>query len=138
MNRYLLSYSTSLFAFALIMASGCSNKPKLYDIEGVLSYQGDPLSKVDVTFTPVSGGRVSNGRTDENGKFSMWYTGEQKGVEPGEHVVSIAYYPTFAEEKDTKLQNMMKKVVDVYGDPSESTQRVTIDRDALDLNINLE
>ena len=81
---FFLMISLSLFA-------GCRPKNPwgdIYPVEGTVTFDGTPASRLEVTFMPEQG-RPSVGGTDENGKFKMEYTIRQSGVQAGKCRVSL-------------------------------------------------
>jgi len=61
-----------LFTGILVVLTGCGKRgPKLADVSGKVTLDGQPLAKVIVTFVPIGGGVSSSGVTDEAGRFSL-------------------------------------------------------------------
>ncbi len=68
---------------------GCGDDgPKLGKVTGTVTMDGTPMTNVLVTFTPVEGGRSSNGKTDDSGVYSLTYS-EGLGAAVGMHRVSV-------------------------------------------------
>ncbi len=56
----------------LVALTGCGKRgPKLVDVSGTVTLDGQPLSNVIVTFVPIGGGLSSSGVTDEAGHFRL-------------------------------------------------------------------
>ncbi len=71
-------------------AVGCGSAGS--SVQGTVSYQGTPIEKGMVTFTPVEGKGSVVGCNIENGKFSA------TGVTPGKNVLTVVA-PTDLEEQ---------------------------------------
>jgi hypothetical protein len=86
-----------VLAVGLAAISGCGDgRPKRARVTGVVIYHGKPVDGAGVTFY-CSGGALSRGTTDANGRFSLMTfstsgTGESDGAIVGEHTVSINKY----------------------------------------------
>jgi hypothetical protein len=73
----------------LLSINGCGpGGPTLAPVKGVVKLDGEPKSKLLVTFTPTAGGQQALGTTNENGEFQL-NTNGRKGALLGEHKVSI-------------------------------------------------
>mgnify|MGYP000291886389 CR=1 FL=1 len=71
-NITLRGNSILLFAGILVALTGCGKRgPKLVDVSGTVTLDGQPLGNVIVTFVPVEGGVSSSGVTDEAGHFRL-------------------------------------------------------------------
>jgi hypothetical protein len=85
----------SLLLLCLIASAvGCG--PAGSSVQGTVSYQGTPIEKGMVTFTPVEGKGSVVGCNIENGKFSA------TGVTPGKNVLTVAAVKsvTFSRSSD--------------------------------------
>ena len=71
--------------FALLL-TGCGSGPKLAPVIGVLTYKGTPMPNVQLDFSPEQG-RPSWGQTDAEGRFTLEYDPDHKGVILGKHKV---------------------------------------------------
>ncbi len=89
--RYRVRFLHILIGLAPI--AGCSgqpdDRPTLTPVTGIVTWEGDPLSDADVSFTPDSGGRPAYGRTDLDGKFQLTTFDPNDGASLGEHVVTV-------------------------------------------------
>lgn len=92
---YVLNFArlTPLFTVAaavLFAAGGCSGSgmPSLATVSGIVTLNGAPYPNARVAFSPAQG-RPSEGITDSTGKYELSYLPGVKGVEPGDHSVSI-------------------------------------------------
>tara|TARA_R110002095_G_scaffold152203_1_gene131791 strand:- start:1143 stop:1517 length:375 start_codon:yes stop_codon:yes gene_type:complete len=69
-------------------SSGGSDLPELAPVSGVITLQGKPLQNAQVTFVPQSG-RPSNGTTDAEGRYELYYKAGVPGAVTGKHTVQI-------------------------------------------------
>ncbi len=83
-----LHFATLIIALCLLCGCGESG-PELARVKGVVLLDGVPVPKAVVIFTPISGGRPSSGGTDDKGEFELFFSGDTKGVLPGEQNVTI-------------------------------------------------
>ena len=104
-----------------------SDRPKLHEAKGTVTFAGQPLADATVTFIPESG-LVAVGKTDSSGNFSLKTQGDL-GATEGEYRVVI----TAIEQKKTLTAEEMEKLTDEerrklgksriparYGDPNGS------------------
>jgi hypothetical protein len=75
----------------LVFCVGCSKKPQVAIVEGVVRLNGEPLEDIHVEFWPEVG-RRSWGKTDETGTFRLKTDANnlsQNGCLPGKNKVSL-------------------------------------------------
>lgn len=71
-NTTLNGISILLFTGILVVSTGCGKRgPKLVDVSGTVTLDGQPLGNVIVTFVPIEGGVSSSSVTDEAGRFRL-------------------------------------------------------------------
>ena len=81
----------------LISIIGCSGNGDLAPVAGTVTYDGKPVSKLRVTFSPEpigenhAVGPYSSGVTDESGKFSLVTRYKTTGAFVGKHKLAFAY-----------------------------------------------
>jgi hypothetical protein len=94
----------------LICFSGC--KPRLpYEIvpfSGTVTYQGKPVPNTEIVFSPEVG-RPSNGRTDENGRFTMIYTVQYDGVQKGKGKFFFQIPRMIGDNNTSELRKVLEK-----------------------------
>jgi hypothetical protein len=80
---------TVLIGLAGAFGAGCGEgPPKLVEVEGVVTLNGEPLEKIRVEFWPFNDGPQSAALTDEQGRFTLLtWDGEKKGAILGKHKV---------------------------------------------------
>ncbi|MDR1383076.1 MAG: Ig-like domain-containing protein [Planctomycetaceae bacterium] len=86
-----------LLVISVVLLTGCGNKgPSVRFVEGTVTFEGKPVSKADVCFTPKSvDGIPATGITDANGVYHLTSAqgGEfSKGAVAGEYDVRIMKY----------------------------------------------
>lgn len=80
---------TSLFCL-LSGLSGCgSTGVQIGEVSGTVTAEGAPLEGALVQFIPVDGGRSSQGRTNEQGRYRLDYSVHQSGSLVGPMKVMI-------------------------------------------------
>lgn len=82
----------NIASFALlVMVVGCGGDsgPALQAVTGKVTKGGQPVANVNVTFSPVSGGVSSGGRTDAEGKFALVCQNGKAGAIEGKHKVVL-------------------------------------------------
>lgn len=106
-NAFLISAAMGL---AIWSAAGCSSRtadyPPLGLISGKVTFNGQALSGVIVTFQPVESGRPSSGTTDADGRYTLEFTEVAKGAMVGRHDVSFEKPPT--EEELTSADSIKR------------------------------
>ena len=81
-----------LLTIGLIVGlTGCGQDtgPALGNVTGTVTLDGKPLPEASVTFYPADDGRPSQGTTDENGKYTLRFTGTKEGAMVGQHSVQV-------------------------------------------------
>jgi hypothetical protein len=123
---------------------GCSKDgPKIVPINGVVTYQGQPVPNLTIHFIPDSG-RPSWGRTDAQGRFKLSYDPENDGAVVGRHRIWVQFRPGSPAEEDTfekvlaMLPKERKAMLDKYGNSTDPQYEVEIKSDTRDLEIKLE
>lgn len=76
----------------LVIIAGCAqgtDAPKLGQVSGTVTLDGQPAKGVTISFTPQIGA-ASFATTDDAGKYSLNASGGAKGATIGTHTVSIS------------------------------------------------
>ena len=95
-----------LLAVAASMFAGCGGDgPRLGEVKGVVTLDGQPLTNARVVFH-IEGARDSYAFTDENGQYELTYLRDKKGAVIGRHHVSI----TMANSDGTAAQQKLAPV----------------------------
>jgi hypothetical protein len=81
------------------LAAGCSSGPRLAEVRGRVTMNGQPLKNVKVSFHPDpdkgTRGAGSNGTTDADGNFTLTYEGGKPGAVVGHHRVILTDLDVF-------------------------------------------
>jgi hypothetical protein len=77
---------------------GCSPGPQVGPVSGTVTYRGEPLAGIKVTFDPVAGGRSSTGLTGPDGRYELKYTRDRNGALVGGHEVRVNWPAQTAED----------------------------------------
>ena len=93
----------------VFLAAGCSDGPRIVQIEGTATRKGQPVPNITVFFMPIIEGRRSWAITDEEGKFKLTNSAEVQGVPVGKHKVSVAFRP-----KDPKEEMFGSDLLDIH------------------------
>jgi hypothetical protein len=107
MNRSPITVSLSLGISLIALAIGCNREglPGLGRVTGTITMDGKPVPNALVSFEPVDGsGATAMGRTDEQGKYELWYSRGNKGAKTGEHLVRINTYEETGEDDGRQIQ----------------------------------
>ncbi len=123
----------------VLFVAGCSNEPRVVEVSGVATHNGQPVPNLLVTFQP-DGGRPSWGITNAEGKFTLEYTATEKGAMVGHHGVSAVYRAgTPDDEMSGKGQTAAVKAVQAkYGDSAKSPMRVEIKQPEKNLELKFD
>src|SRR5258708_1553349 len=78
-----------ILAAVLLTACGCNSGIRLGKITRRVTKGGQPVTKVQVIFKPLEGGRSSEGSADENGYYELLFTFNEKGATLGKHDVTV-------------------------------------------------
>jgi hypothetical protein len=130
-----------LAGLALLLAvSGCSGD--LVTATGRVTHKGRPVPSTYVTFQPkVEGKRASTGLTDDDGRFTLEFSRQEKCVLRGQHTVTLRYYVSMEEELrkiPPKASKELKAVIEKYGDPKTSPLQYEIKKGGQHFEIELE
>ena len=95
MKRYIRSICLPCILLVVVVFSGCdrSKVPGLVRLEGVVTYNGEPLEGAMVNFQPISPeGRTAYATTNEAGRFKVTTIDPDDGIVKGEYKVNISKY----------------------------------------------
>ncbi len=88
----------SILFLCLLALAGCTESD-IASVEGTVTMDGNPLAGASIMFQPP-GGRPSGARTDEEGKYTLNYSGGRKGAIPGLNRVKISTQADPYEDAD--------------------------------------
>ena len=99
MRNNISSIAIALFTiFSIAISSGCGGKDySLAPVSGTVTYEGKPVEKLRISFSPVpigenlAVGPFSKGVTDSEGKFTLKTRYDEEGAVVGAHKISFQY-----------------------------------------------
>lgn len=98
-------------ALGAVLLSGCggSDLPEIGTVSGFVKNAGVPVKGSMVEFYPENG-RPSMGRTDDTGKYVLYYNADNKGAKVGMHQVRVSpgSMVATAKESDAPLPPLPK------------------------------
>jgi hypothetical protein len=127
MNRLIRSLATTL----VVVASGCSQGPKLVPVTGTVTAAGQPVPNILLVFTPKEG-RPSMAHADDQGKFQLMYEKDRPGAMAGTYKVTVYWSPRSMEEEMAFAKGTQKrpasldKILAKYGSEEKTPLRVEI------------
>ncbi|QDU75000.1 hypothetical protein Pan97_20200 [Bremerella volcania] len=109
-----------LLGAVLISAVGCGGGQydNLGEVSGTITLDGEPLKHAVITFQPL-GGRPAYGKTGEDGKYKMMYTGSQAGATVGVNTVTITNGGEKRDEETGKIWFQKEQVPAKYNTKTE-------------------
>lgn len=125
-------YKSLVVVLLIGMLSGCDGKKQVAPVSGTVTLDGKPLVGTLVTFQPIGSGKVDDevgegsfAKTDENGKFTLKFTGpgDRLGAVVGNHRVMIAM-PSTDPGSDLIKKPAAKKIPVRYNTDSQLTFEV--------------
>jgi hypothetical protein len=120
-------------ALGLLGGCGSGDGPQLVPAGGVVTYQGKPISKINVLLMPSadSKGMMAEGTTDDAGKFTLQTKEPGDGAMVGSYGVAFKYVPDEVPEMPgfEGAKKVVSPIPAKYGDASSSGVTVTVDAD---------
>ncbi len=117
-------------------------------VEGVVTFEGEPLADANVIFNPQNGTVAATGKTDRQGRFKLSSFDPGDGAFPGPYVVTIVVPPILEDpitpmeedfdksiEEDMARQaaeergqetKMEYRIPPTYSNPTQSPLKVTV------------
>jgi hypothetical protein len=112
----------AFLVLGMIVAGGCSDKPPMGDVQGIVTVNGQPLSEGGVRFIPVDGTTPTTGGTIRDGKFRVAVPVSKQRVEITASVIDREKTPP----NPSNDQIVMKKLV-----PSRYNSQSTLEIDVV-------
>ena len=120
------------------LVAGCGRHPA--KLSGAVTLDGKPLPTGMVSLSPARSGPSAYGEITPDGRFEL-KTGSEKGLEPGEYVVTVAANATGSAEPppDTDGPPPIRPLITPrkYADVSTSPLRITVKPGSQKLDIDL-
>jgi hypothetical protein len=105
-------------------------------VSGKVTLDGQPLPNATVVFSPTATGSQSLAVTDADGEYSLLYSSQVRGAEPGEHRVTISTFTEGDPDGDPPVARVAERVPFRYNLRSELT--TTVDQGKNAINFDLE
>ena len=99
-----------------ILLIGCGKSDTMAPVEGIVTIDGQPLTKGTIRFTP-SAGRSARGRIQSDGTFTLGTNTDTDGALIGDHAVSVTAYagePVDTGEADSFDRPTRKPLVPLH------------------------
>jgi hypothetical protein len=126
-------------AIGLALAVGCNRSGlDLAPVEGVVTYDGEPLAEAGVLFKPEQG-PFAMGETDAEGKFTLM-TANQEGALIGNHQVAISKAETlvkYVRGNPMPIYNTKPLIPQKYFNAETSELTATVEDDDNHIEFNL-
>lgn len=109
-----------LLGVVAMTAVGCGGDKyeNLGEVSGTITLDGEPLKHAVITFQP-QGGRPAYGKTVEDGKYTMMYTGSQSGATVGMNTITITNGGEKRDEETGKIWFQKEEVPAKYNSKTE-------------------
>jgi hypothetical protein len=122
-------------ALASLLIVGCGSGSDLAKVKGKVTLGGQPLEDATVTFQPTSeGGAPSAGQTDAKGRYTLMFTFDTPGVQPGEHSVSIQTAGTDFDDQGNEIE-LPERVPAKYNSTTTLKQTVDPGKNTIDFEL---
>ena len=85
----------ALAAVLAVLSWGCgrSDRPPMAKVSGTITYKGKPLPEASISFLPEADGvRSAMGKTDAEGRYTLWTYENGDGAAVGKHRVTVALH----------------------------------------------
>lgn len=140
-----------LAVICVLVAAGCGSRgPKLGEVTGTVTLDGQPLENVIVTFSPVAGGAASTGVTDSQGRYQL-VSQLGRGALIGQHRISVRSQPPtqatagsvssddpsyqYGGEDSSRAPVFVEKIPPRYNTQTELMREVKPGRNVIDLQL---
>lgn len=110
----------------MVGCGGPDDQPELGTVTGTITQNGKPLADAWVEFVPEKG-RLSAGRTDAEGRYSLQYTFDAPGAKVGTHTVKIGVgggQPAGGHSREAVAATARKQVFEKSGITVDSGENV--------------
>src|SRR5262245_57768895 len=121
---------------ALTMFFGCNkeNLPGLGRVSGTVTMDGKPLPNAAIVFEPADGkATAAIGRTDDSGKYELYYSRGNKGAALGDNTVRVNTYQETGDDDNRQIQK--ETVPTRYNALSELKAKVARGSNKLDFEL---
>jgi hypothetical protein len=102
-----------LLVLMIAMTVGCNQGPKLAEVTGKVTLNGEPVPNAMITFFPKFQGSPSYGVTDEKGDYFLAFSDTKRGAMIGEFDVQLETRKVSAEEASDDPTKVPPKYVEI-------------------------
>lgn len=100
-----MRFEVTLVLGTMCTIAGCGaetgDRPATVPARGIVTYNGEPVEKAVITFTPKQeGGTSAYAKTDAKGRFVLQTFDADDGAVPGEYDVTVKKFLIVVPEKD--------------------------------------
>jgi hypothetical protein len=139
----------TVFLLAALGAAGCSSRPAVVEVEGVVKVGGKPQPHLRVQFMPDpekgTQGPISSGATDDEGRFKLVCADKRIGAVVGWHRVVITdmgtrLFKTHSHADDEKVQKQKvqpNRVPDKYTTAAQTPLSVEVKDENKEMTFDL-
>lgn len=127
------------FSACLLISPSCSfgvpsDQPELGQVSGVVTLDGQPLSRAKISFDPISGGRSSMAVTDDQGRYELEYAIQTPGAKVDRHNIRVS---TEWDEGEASSGSKPTKetIPQKYREPGGLTGEVKPGKNVIDLKL---
>ncbi|HWL09832.1 MAG TPA: carboxypeptidase-like regulatory domain-containing protein [Planctomicrobium sp.] len=137
-----MTNSSMAFGIATLLScgfiAGCTrsagdNVP-LVPVSGTVTLNGQPLPKASIAFNPLQKGDSSYGTTNDQGQYTLMFSGNQPGAIVGEHQVQITTGGEYTD-RDGTMKEVKEVLPGKYNSQSTLTADVKPDGGPVDFNL---
>lgn len=119
----------------LTCVTGCSQAhPDVVPVTGRVTINGNPIENLILIMQPTNS-RASQGTTDSNGNYEMWFTADTKGVKVG--AVGVWIDSMCADMMEGETLARFKKIPKTYFTTFQELEIDPTSRNVFDVDIKL-
>lgn len=132
--RYLPVVVLSLLGVLAGCARRSGDFPELAQVQGVITFDGQPLPNARVVFEPESG-RPSYGKTNDAGTFTLTYLHNHTGAIIGSHLVRVSTADMIVDPRQGTEVAVAERIPKVYNTDSILTADVRAGKNEIVLEL---
>lgn len=123
----------------MIVCSGCGQSgPKLGQVTGTVTLDGQPVPRASITFAPVEPGPTSMGGTNKDGQYKLLFNTDRQGAVLGKHNVTIRSLEQDTDEDGKPTGDAPVKIPAKYGQVGALTAEVFTGSNTIDFKLESE
>lgn len=119
-----------------VAVAGCADQ-QMGEVQGTVTFEGQPVSGAMVLFEPHEQGRPSLAVTDAQGRYQLTFSATQQGATTGKHLVRIttAQDAAFNDSGKVVVAALNEKIPADYN--TQSTLEVTVEPGANQIDFDI-